>query len=456
MSVRVASAVNTHATSERRLLHLATHDPLTGLPNRLATGQYLALSLEDLHETDAGIAVLYLDLDRFKAVNDTWGAAVGDQLLRDVADRLHQFVRSHDFVARIGGDEYIIVATDVPSESAAVEMGIRILESFRRPFALPSGEMTVSASLGVAFETGTRMVEAEDLLRMADTAMYRAKDLGGGTVARFDDSMRASVARRLQIEAALQRALELNEFTIVYQPIIDLQNERTVAFEALLRWNCGLLGSVSPVEFIPVAETTGLIRDIGAWVMRRSIAQLAEWRVAGADDLCLAVNLSACQLDDPDIIEVILGAARTYGVPTTALWVEITESVLVSDSPRAEAVLPMLRSAGVSIAADDFGTGYSSLSYLKRFPFDHVKIDRTFVNGLGANTDDEGIVAAVLGMAKALDLDTVAEGIETELQRDRLRALGCHLAQGYLFDRPLSVGDASARLEREGVTNSNR
>ncbi|HEX8630084.1 MAG TPA: EAL domain-containing protein [Catenuloplanes sp.] len=427
-----AEQVARGAADEAR--HRATHDTLTELPNRELLTDTVTQWCDRSSAEGQEISLLFLDLDRFKLINDSWGHRVGDELLCAVASRLSAIVRGEDLVCRIGGDEFV-VALASPSHSAMAEgLARRILAEFAEPFQLSVGQVTVTPSIGLARSEGTP--HALELIRDADTAMYKAKAAGRNSYATFDTSLRAQVQKRADLEQSLRGALTRGELAVHYQPIIDLRNDELAGFEALMRWNHPELGSVSPLDFIPIAEDTGLIVPAGAWLLEQAAEQLARWRSQRPPDappLHMSVNISVRQLRDVNLVDVVSGALERTGLPASALWLEITESGVIEDPEYSLAILRHLRRLGVTICLDDFGTGYSSLTYLKRFPTRIVKIDRSFVNGVGNDQDDETIVRTVVAMAHALGQQVVAEGVETAVQRDWLRNLGCEMVQGWLY-----------------------
>ncbi len=432
---RLVTAVNQHAASEARLAHAAAHDRLTGLPNRIT----LAAEIDDaLGRSLEGIAVIFLDLDRFKGLNDRWGHGVGDELLLAVAARLGAWAGDDRVLGRISGDEFLVICPEVPDAETAATVGQEIVESFRAPFSLSVGEVVVSSSVGVSFLEPGAYAPAEQFIRDADTAMYRAKDGGRDRVVLFDETMRAAVGRRHAMEQELRRAIDAGEIRMHYQPIVDMASGRPVGLEALARWFVDGT-SVPPDEFIPVAEETGLIVPLGAQALREATAFLAVCRERHPGlDLTMSVNLSARQLREPGLVETVREAVAAAGIPAASLSVEITESAMLdSGAGLVDETLAELRALGIGIAADDFGTGYNSLPYLKRFLVGSLKIDRAFVQGLGASPHDEAIVAGIIAIAASLRLDIVAEGVETEDQASRLQALGCRTAQGWLYSTSL-------------------
>jgi diguanylate cyclase (GGDEF)-like protein/PAS domain S-box-containing protein len=430
---------------EDRLAHQSMHDPLTGLPNRLLFLDRLALATARALRTHACVAVLFLDLDRFKNVNDSLGHDAGDELLVSVARRLASVLRPGDTVARFGGDEFTILCEDLPADQArsrAVEIARRLVGAMAQPFVVRDAETYVGVSVGIALTT-TGEETADELLRDADAAMYHAKEAGRGRIEVFDDAMRARALARHATENALHRAIERGELRLFFQPIVRLDDARCIGAEALVRWQHPERGLVTPGEFVPLAEETGLIVALGAWVLEHATSQAARWQME-QDAFSVSINLSARQLAEPGLAEQVAEVLRRSGVTPSNICFEITESVLMEDADAVVHVIAEMRALGVRFAIDDFGTGYSSLGYLKRFAVDTVKIDRAFVDGLGDDEGDRAIVSAVIGLAHALGLRVVAEGVETETQLGELVALGCDEAQGYFFAPPQPAQDLKA------------
>ncbi|MGZ8752261.1 MAG: putative bifunctional diguanylate cyclase/phosphodiesterase [Acidimicrobiia bacterium] len=452
---RMLRAIRAYATSQERLAHQATHDTLTGLPNRTFVQHTVDATLATRSADDGLIALLFLDIDRFKLVNDSQGHGLGDELLRAVAARLKATTRPGDLVARVGGDEFVVVVHGLRTVADALEVGERTRLAFAVPFTVREDEIASSVSIGIAVsDPADPLRDAEALLRDADTAMYQAKEAGRDAVTVFDASMRDRATQRLALEHDLRQALERGELHLHYQPVVKLPDGEIKGFEALLRWAHPTRGQIPPIAFIPVAEDTGLIVPIGAWVIREACRQLAQWRktLPNGRRLTMAVNLSARQLRDPQLVQCVRNALHDEGLSPGALCLELTESLLMNNAAAAADLLETLRSLDVKLSIDDFGTGYSSLSYLRRFRVDNVKIDRSFVDGLDDDdSSDETLVAAILAMAKALRVATVAEGVETTTQAERLHALGCQTAQGYLFSRPVPADQVPSVADRLGV-----
>ena len=439
--LRIVQALHIAERSEANLAYQAMHDSLTGLPNRRMMHQHLTTVLRRASVDDSHVALLFLDLDRFKLVNDTLGHTHGDELLIAVARRLNAHVRPSDLVTRIGGDEFMVVLGHVVSVSQALDLANRLRTSLRSPFVVNDMEFYVSASIGLAFASGDDPdTDAEVLVRDADTAMYQAKDAGRDAVAVFDQSMRTKVSERVELEHDLRRAVELRQLHLVYQPIVRIPHGPIEGVEALVRWAHPTLGVIAPAKFIPLAEESGLIIGIGEWVLEEALRQLAAWRhqTTGFEELYVSVNLSAAQLHDNQLVERVRDALARHGIEGSALCLELTESVVMDKPLAAAAVLSALRSLEVHLAIDDFGTEYSSLAYLKRFPVTSLKIDRSFVDTLeDADSSDATLIAAVVAMAHALGIATIAEGVETTSQAHRLMDLGCDALQGYLYSRPV-------------------
>ena len=392
--------------------------------------------------TGTGLALFAIDLDNFKLVNDLYGHAGGDILIRAVAERLTLSVARGDVVARLGGDEFALLQISVDSPESAMILAIRVLELLRSPICIDGNDVVSNASIGIALYPvdGTDM---DTLMRNADSAMYQAKACGKATFCFFEPYMNAEIEERRRLEYRLRQALNDDALTLLYQPLVDSNDRMPRGFETLLRWTDSELGSVSPSEFIPVAESSGLIVSIGDFVIRRACRDAMRWPAP----LRVAVNLSVAQFGRSDLPQTVANALRESGLPGERLELEITESILIDDRENALRVLDQLKSLGVQIAMDDFGTGYSSLSYLQSFAFDKINIDRSFVSNQGQNPQDAGIVQAVVTMGQSLRMLVVAEGIETVQQADLLESFGCDELQGYLFARPMPIDDVEAYLE---------
>jgi len=428
--------------AEQQIAHMARHDALTELPNRVQLREHLAIALERVQRGEH-VAVHYLDLDHFKTVNDSLGHPVGDELLKAVAGRLRHCVGKTDTVARVGGDEFAIVQTGVdrPTDAAALAQEIR--EAIRAPFDINGHVVIVDASIGIS-HAPTDGIETNVLLKNADMALYRAKADGRGTYRFFEPQMDARMHERRKLELALRSALSNNEFELYYQPLIELNGDDVSGCEALIRWHHPELGMVPPLDFIPLAEEIGLIAQIGEWVIRRACEDAATW----PDHVKVAVNLSPIQLTSQSLVSVVMNALARSRLQPQRLELEITEAVLMRNTEEVLATLHQLRSLGVRISMDDFGTGYSSLSYLRSFPFDKIKIDRSFIKGLPDN-DSIAIVRAVTGLARSLSMTTTAEGVETHQQLDQVRALGCTEMQGYVFSPPMRLNELLLLFARD-------
>jgi diguanylate cyclase (GGDEF)-like protein/PAS domain S-box-containing protein len=436
--------------SERRaaaaaLWHEARHDSLTGLANRAHVLERLTEALADAQVTGEPVAVVFLDLDHFKVVNDSLGHGAGDEVLRTVSSRLEATSRRGDVVARLGGDEFVVVARGTDGE-AADRLATRIRVAIGRPIKVVDRRIVVHASAGIALSDGSGALTAEDMLRDADVAMYQAKAHGRDKHELFDATLRARALRRLQLEEDLRAALRGDDLWLAFQPVVSLEadGQRAIGVEALMRWTHATYGPVSPAEFIPIAEESGQIVELGRRALELACRQTARWRAAHPQlaDLHVAVNLSARQLSDPELIATVAVELAAAGLPADALWLEITESMLMEDVEAAVAALGALRDLGVHLSIDDFGTGYSSLAYLTRFPVDALKIDRSFVENMSRDAEDEVVVTSVIALAHTLRLDVVAEGVETLAQLTMLTEFGCDAAQGFHLGRP----DAAERV----------
>jgi diguanylate cyclase (GGDEF)-like protein len=447
-----ASIALNDAKAVDQMRHLAYHDPLTGLPNRLLFFEHLVRAVANANRTGANTTVLYLDLDRFKVVNDSLGHNVGDHLLEAVARRLRAALRAADLAARLGGDEFAVLAENTNADGAAV-LAERICDALRDPFSIDGHELTVSASVGVVVDEAGH-TDADGLLRNADLAMYRAKVDGFGRHAVYEPDMHAVASDRAHLEGNLRRAVQLDQFEVHYQPIVWLATGKVLGVEALVRWRRedGVL--VPPAEFIPVAEEMGLIVPIGRMVMDTSMRQVREWQDTQPEEwsLNLSINLSARQLYEPDIVREVADALASTGFDPTHLTLEITETALMHDTTTVSARLEELRMSGARIALDDFGTGYSSLSYLRNFPIDVLKVDKSFIDDIASGSDRANLARGIIELGRTMQLDIVAEGIEDPLQVVELLRLHCSMGQGFHFSRPLPA-DALSRylLAQHGV-----
>ncbi len=441
----VFSDITQRKAAEERISFLAYHDPLTGLPNRVLLRDRFEQAMAFAQRSGAAVALLFLDLDRFKAVNDTLGHTAGDALLQAVAVRLQECVRQTDTISRQGGDEFAIVLTDLRGSEVAAEVARKILDRLAEPISIGGHVLTTSFSIGISLYPSDGQ-DFDTLLKEADTAMYCAKDAGRNAYRFFAESMNVGVAATLALHNRLADAVRANEFELHYQPQVDMRTGRICGCEALLRWNSKELGWMLPGGFITAAEETGLIVPIGAWVLREACRQAAAWRGAGLQEIVVSVNLSAIQFRRDNLVDTVRQALAESGLPPGCLELELTESILVGHSESVLDTVRTLKELGVSLAIDDFGTGYSSLAYLKRFAVDRLKVDRSFIKDILVDPDDAAIVRAVIQMARSLKLDITAEGVETPQQATYLVAEGCHVAQGYHFGRPMPPADFARLL----------
>jgi diguanylate cyclase len=433
--------------SDQHFAFLSHYDKLTGLANRELFRDRLHQAMSRAERAGKLVALLFLDLDRFKSVNDTLGHLAGDELLVEVATRLKTCVRKSDTIARLGGDEFTVILEGLDAPVDAEIVCRKIIKSLEAPLLLRNHEIYVTTSIGVTFFP-TDDIDLNGLLRNADAAMYRAKEEGRNKFHLFTADLSARAVKRLGIESALRHAVERQEFHLCYQPKISVHTGEILGAEALLRWENPQHGLVSPVDFIPVAEETGLIVPIGEWVLRRACADTRKWHAAGFDHVSVAVNLSARQFRHGELINTVRRALQDSGIAPHQLELEITESLLMDDTEASQIALNELKALGTSIYLDDFGTGYSSLAYLKKFPIDGLKIDRSFIRDLPGDPDDEAITQAILALSQALRLHVVAEGVENDAQLDFLRRQGCEVVQGFLFSRPLLFNDFLEWLQR--------
>ena len=435
---------------EAELERLALYDSLTGLPNRALFTDRLAHAIERRGRAQA-TAVYFLDLDRFKRINDSLGHAAGDEVLREIAGRVQRMLRPDDTVARFGGDEFTVLCESVGGVLEAVGVADRLQREIARTLRAGGAELRLTASIGVALAEPGEETDCSRLVDDADAAMYRAKERGGARTELFDVAMRERAVDALSIEQELQHGLERGELRLFYQPLVSLGSGDMVGAEALIRWEHPERGMLSPDKFLPVAEESGLIVEVGAWAVGEACRRLRDWdrRNGGPSAFGLAVNLSARELTHPDVVSTVLNAVRRSALDPSRLTIEVTESTAMADRDSGFRALRELSDAGVRIAIDDFGTGYSSLDHLREMPADIIKIDRSFVAGMAANSPDSALVAAAIAMGRALDMEVVAEGIETSEQVADLRELGCPLGQGFLFARPLPPEELDGLLEAD-------
>ena len=427
--------------AEERIAHMAGHDALTDLPNRMLLRERLDHELKRVKRGE-NLAVLCLDLDHFKSVNDTLGHPIGDELLKLVADRLRGCTREPDTIARLGGDEFAIIMTQMLKPGDAAALSRRIRESIIKPYQVDGHQIITDISIGISIAP-IDGVEPDQLLKNADMALYGAKGDGRGMYRFFEAEMDKRMKERRGLEMDLRQALNNGEFELYYQPLVNLQTNEISAFEALLRWNHPSRGLISPADFVPIAEETGLIVSIGEWVLRKACKETANW----PQSVKVAVNLSPAQLKSKNLMAIVMSALDDSGLQAARLQLEITETMLMQNTFATLGMLHQLRKLGVQIAMDDFGTGYSSLSYLRSFPFDKIKIDRSFIADLSNGAEPRAIVHAVAGLAKCLNMISTAEGVETQQQLDTLQAVGCTEMQGYLFSRARPAGEVLALFD---------
>lgn len=420
---------------ENQLLQQATHDSLTELPNRVLLMDRVEQAILQAKKKGSMLAFLFLDLDRFKMTNDTLGHSIGDKLLQAVSNRLLIATNDFDTVARLGGDEFVILLQDLNNEKQALQTAEEILELLEKPFQISQHSLKITGSIGISFYPKDGL-EYETLMKNADLSMYHAKDSGRNNFRVFDQEMNRRVINHMQLDNALRDAMKRNEFYLVYQPLIDLRNQKIVGVEALLRWNSHLLGHVSPIDFIGMAEENGLIIEIGKWVLEQACMQTKKWHESGFDDLCIAVNISGRQFRQTNLPEIVSEVLKKTGLPAKYLEMELTESLLVDNVESAVETMYKLKDMGAKLVIDDFGTGYSSLSYLKQFPVDKLKIDRSFICELINEHSDAAIARAIISLGHSLNLEVLAEGVETQLQHDFIIKNGCDYAQGYYFKPP--------------------
>ena len=445
--VAVFSDISTLKVAQEKIDFLAYHDSLTRLPNRILLRDRLEHALMRARREKGTLALLFFDLDRFKSVNDTLGHTVGDELLIDVGNCISRLIRASDTLARLGGDEFVLLMEDETDVRQVTTVARKMLDVFSTPRTVGGHALTVTASIGIARypDDGD---DADTLLKHADLAMYEAKSQGRNTYQFFSQDLTTGTLERLVMESALRGAVARKELVLHYQPQIDFADGSLAGAEALVRWQHPELGLVPPGRFIPLAEEMGIIGEIGEWVLNEACRQMVAWAVEGFEVPLVAVNLSARQIDRDQIVEITAGALQRNGLAAERLELEVTESMIMREPERALDVLDGLRALGVALAIDDFGTGYSSLAYLRRLPLNRLKVDQSFVSDIGHDTNGEAIIRAVIALARSLGLSAVAEGVETQAQAAFLRAEGCDIGQGYLYDKPMPAASLRASWGR--------
>ncbi|HEY5602319.1 MAG TPA: EAL domain-containing protein, partial [Gammaproteobacteria bacterium] len=447
---RLKQLAETVGQQDKFIEHQGYHDMLTGLPNRILFRDRLEDAMKECESRELLVAVLFIDLDHFQKVNDALGHAIGDRVLMEISSRLKQCMRGEDTVARIGGDEFVFVLKRIAMIDEVEEVAKQILATVSEPIVMESREFFITPSIGIAvypFDDD----DVNSLLKKANTAMSKAKGAGRNTFRYFTESARRQLASRFSIENALRRALDRDEFELYYQPVVHVTSGKILAVEALLRWHCAELGLISPLEFIPLLEESGLIIPVGQWVLERACKQNVAWQLQGIRDLKINVNMSAKQLLNRNLIQQVNQALDSSRLRPHLLDVEITESLLIEDFSNTIHILDMLKDTGIALSVDDFGTGYSSLSYLKRMPVDTLKIDQSFVHDITINIDDAAIVEAICALSKSLRFKVTAEGVESAQQLEFLRQVGVNAVQGYLFSHPVPAREVEQLLYRDSL-----
>jgi diguanylate cyclase (GGDEF)-like protein/PAS domain S-box-containing protein len=447
----ISREITEQKVAEEHIHHMARHDSLTGLPNRLLFSSLLNAAFKTAERYKRTFAVMFIDLDRFKFINDTLGHEAGDTLLKEITARFKQALRASDVLARLGGDEFVVLVQEVPDREHAAAVARKLLSAAIKPIELMGQECRVTASIGISLFPGDGQDE-QALMKNADSAMYHAKEEGKNNFQFYSSEISTQTLERLTLESNLRRALERQEFSLAYQAKVDLKSGRITGVEALLRWHNEELGAVSPATFIPVAEETGLIVHIGRWVMKTACLQNVAWQQQGLPPINMAVNLSVRQFADEHLLADVTAILQETGMNPALLELEITEGMIVHNVDRAIKLLTAIKQLGVRLAIDDFGTGYSSLGQLKNFPIDTLKVDRSFIRDLATDSEDKAITSAIIAMGKTLSLTVVAEGVETAEQQDFLRDQACDEMQGYYFSKPVSAGDFAALLSKDKAT----